>query len=259
MAGFNVPGSFTKALLVYKPFADEAIKGDSGKSSGWFTDPEPDPNKANTKATTTTASEEDSTWGILRWTAMLKEGHSVANEVTSYPVGTGFKISNHVIKKNRILQLQGIVCNVTMANSLFDPLTAIPQIGGAIMGSGAGTALASALNLGRNFLTGDEASTNVVKSAFETLQKLCLEGRFVHVTTILGTYVNCIIRSVECEQDEQTSSILAVKVVLEEIQVVGLTRNDKEILTFLEDKSKDEFEWQKYVSAVGLGSIGMIF
>lgn len=249
---------YTKALIVYKPFEDKAIKGNDGKNSGWFSDPEADPDKSNTQWSTTLDNEEESTWGLLTWTAMIKEGHSASNEVTSYPVGTGFNISNHVIKKNRILTLNGIVSNAIMTPTLFDPLTAIPQVGGAILGTGAGTALASALNLGRNFISSDETSANAVMAAFQTLEKLCLDGRYVHATTILGPYVNCIIRSVECEQDEQTASILAVKLVLEELQTVGLTRDNTEILTYLKDKSADTFEWTKYVSAVGLGAIGIL-
>lgn len=249
---------YTKAILVYKPFEDSALKGDNGKNTGWFSDPESDPDKSNTQWSTTLDNEKSSTWSLLTWTAMIKEGHSVSNEVTSYPVGTGFNISNHVIKKNRILTLTGVVSNAIMTSSLFDPFTAIPQIGGAILGSGAGSVLASAMNLGRNFISSDKTSANAVLAAFQTLEKLCLDGRYVHATTILGPYVNCIIRSVECEQDEQTASILAVKVVLEELQTVGLSRDYEEILTYLKDKSADTFEWTKYVNAVGLGAIGIL-
>ena len=249
---------YTKALLIYKPFEDKALQGDDGKNTGWSTDPESDPDKANTQWSTTLDNEKESTWGILTWTAMIKEAHSVSNEVTSYPVATGFNISNHCIKKNRVLVLTGVVSNAIMTPTLFDPLTAIPQVGGAILGSGAGTVLASALNLGRNFINSDETSANAVMAAFQTLQKLCLDGRYVHVTTILGPYVNCVIRSVDCEQDEQTASILAVKVVIEELQTVGLNRDDDKILTYLKDKSKDTFEWTKYVSAIGLGAIGIL-
>ena len=47
----------------------------------------------------------------LRFHSVVSEEHEVTTEVTKFPVQSGFDISNHAIKKNKKVTIQGIISN----------------------------------------------------------------------------------------------------------------------------------------------------
>ncbi len=48
---------------------------------------------------------------VLRFHSVIAEEHEATSEITKFPVQTGFNISNHAIKKNRVVTITGAVSN----------------------------------------------------------------------------------------------------------------------------------------------------
>ena len=53
----------------------------------------------------------------IRFHAVMKEDHTASSQITSFPVQTGFDISNHAIRKNREIVLDGIFTDSILANT----------------------------------------------------------------------------------------------------------------------------------------------
>ena len=47
----------------------------------------------------------------LRFHAVISEAHQATSEVTKFPVQTGFQISNHAIRKNRVITIEAVISN----------------------------------------------------------------------------------------------------------------------------------------------------
>ena len=54
-------------------------------------------------------------WSVLAFDGVINEGFSGAVQVTSYPVDSGFMVSDHAIRQNRIIQLDTITSNFSMS------------------------------------------------------------------------------------------------------------------------------------------------
>lgn len=57
----------------------------------------------------------DGKWNVLAFDGVVKEGHSGSVQVTSYPVDSGFMVSDHAIRQNRIIELDTITSNISMS------------------------------------------------------------------------------------------------------------------------------------------------
>ena len=198
----------------------------------------------------------DNSWKVIEWDCVIEEGHRASNEVTKYPVQSGFMVSDHAIRENRILKLRGIIANVGLVPQGFDAMIDLAaKAGGAILGTGFGAIVSSAITKAEYLFSDNKV--NKVKNTFDELERLCLTGTFVHATTILGNYTNCIIRDVECRQDTKTSSILLVDLVLEEMQVQYSSEEDAKNNTIskqLSEGSKESFKWKSYATALGINT-----
>lgn len=64
----------------------------------------------NNSGTTSSTTEEQT----LNFHAVIQEQHGAQTEITKFPVQTGFEISNHAIRKNRTVSIEGIVTNTPM-------------------------------------------------------------------------------------------------------------------------------------------------
>ena len=53
----------------------------------------------------------------IRFHSVIFEDHEVSNEITKFPVQSGFNISNHSIRKNRKVNLSAIVTDTQMLYS----------------------------------------------------------------------------------------------------------------------------------------------
>ena len=54
-------------------------------------------------------------WSVLAFDGVVREGHSGAVQVTGYPVDSGFQVSDHAIRQNRIITLDTITSNISMS------------------------------------------------------------------------------------------------------------------------------------------------
>lgn len=53
--------------------------------------------------------------GNIKFHAIVEEDHEASSIVTSYPIQTGFNVSDHAIKKNRIVKLKGMFTNLILS------------------------------------------------------------------------------------------------------------------------------------------------
>jgi len=94
---------------------------------------------------------------VINFHAVIGEDHQASAQVTKYPVQTGYQISNHSIRQNRLVTLEGVFSNV-----IFDS------------GNGTGTK--------------DQYGADTNSIVFQVLEGLVNSGQEVKVVTNLGIY-----------------------------------------------------------------------
>lgn len=57
---------------------------------------------------------EEPVWSVIAFDGVLTETHSGASVVTSYPVDSGFMVSDHTIRQNRVFELDTITSKLSM-------------------------------------------------------------------------------------------------------------------------------------------------
>ena len=55
--------------------------------------------------------------GSLRFHEIIEENHSASSEITKYPVQSGFEVTRHAIRKNRVVGITAIISNVVLEGS----------------------------------------------------------------------------------------------------------------------------------------------
>ena len=265
---------YGKALIMYNrsPAGINTEPANSNPDSkNTYNDAELQPNKDGALSTVSNfftggedTPEQGSAWKVIEWDCMMKEGHSVSNEVTKYPVQTGFIVADHSIRGNRLLSLKGIIVNVgLMPKGLDYAIDLASKAGGALLGSGAGAVVGSVITKAKNIFSDSGNNENRVRAIHEELQRLCLEGQIVHVSTILGPYINCVIRKADVVQDVNTSSILVVDLLIEEMQVKGDIKDYSSTLRKeLSTRSETQLQWGEYAKALGINTavvVGGVF
>lgn len=259
---------YGKALIMYNKtpagVATEPPNSDPD-SKNTYQDPALQPNKNGelSQVSATYAGEngesvatEDSSWKVLEWDCVVKEKHSASNEITKYPVQTGFIVADHTIRGNRMLNLRGIIVNVGLMPKGIDyAIDLATKAGGALLGSGAGAIIGSIITKSINVFSDSGNNENRVRAIFEELESLCLKGTIVHVSTVLGPYINCVIRDVQVTQDVNSASVLIADILIEELQVKGDIKDyTSTIRTNLDEQAKAQLEWGEYAKALGINA-----
>jgi hypothetical protein len=129
--------------------------------------------------------------GELVFDSIVSEEHEVSNKVTEFPIDSGYVVSDHVIRKNRVLTMNVVSVRHTFEGRQRDGLTAGKQ--------------------------------NKIKEDFDLLNEMVQKGLRCNVVTILGAYTNCVVVKFKTKQDVDTSTILQATIVLKEMNVVGGT------------------------------------
>ncbi len=129
---------------------------------------------------------------IIDFHAVVFEEHMTEAEVTTYPVQEGFHVSNHSIRKNRIVTLSGLISNILLR--------------GTKSGS---------IDYGSN-------ATLAVKGLFDALISSGTECR---VTTNLGDYSPVIWKRFKTKQKEGMVDSMSFTVTGEEIIKVDADNN----------------------------------
>lgn len=150
---------------------------------------------------------------------VLTESHTFKNEVTSYPISSGFLISEHVIKKNPMFSLNGIITNVSMPGDV-SLISTVGKVVGSMVNRVVGPVLGSLIGSAAHAIDNCGLSGDPIKDAFLQLQDLVSDGTIVHVATILGVYEGCVLREVRIHQDVRTATILPVTLTFERLRVI---------------------------------------
>ena len=162
----------------------------------------------------------ETSYDYLALDCVVSESHAFSNEVTAYPISSGFLISEHTIKKNKMFSLTGMITNVNMFDGDFLSITNVGKVAGAMVSRVIGPVLGSLLGSAAHAMDSSGITKDPIKDKFEKLQELVTNGTIVHVATILGTYEGCVLREVRINQDSTTSSVLPVSLTFEQLRVI---------------------------------------
>lgn len=161
----------------------------------------------------------EKTYNYLQLDSVVTENHLLANEVTGYPVSSGFVVSDHVIKKNFHFAISGVVVNNKFQEFGLN-FTTIGAVAGAMLSQAVGPIIGSLIGQAAHAIDNVGQDGSPVTKAFNQLKDLVRNGTLVHVSTILGTYENCVLRSVQINQDVRTATILPLILQFEQLQVI---------------------------------------
>jgi len=137
-------------------------------------------------------SENETRTNTIRFHAIVSEDHKSTVQITKFPIQTGFELSNHAIRKNRIITLEGIISNVVLDNTQ------------------------QALY---------EGTSNTSKTVYDTLQLLTNEAIPCIVETNLGIYNPVIFTKLSTRQELGMVDSIRVSISGEEIQVAETISN----------------------------------
>lgn len=196
-------------------------------------------------------SSAPESFNSFKFDAMVSEEHDAQAEVTSFPVSSGFIVSDHVIKRNRQLRLNAVASNMQNAAMWSASVQGLSVITGAIfnnpiipiVGGFAGT-VASA------FETADR-----IQSTYALFNNFRAKGTKLYISTILGPYLNCVVTGLRVRQDKNTSAILAIEITLEELQVIGEDALAAEARKAMESMY-DYSEFAKIAQGLSIGVLG---
>lgn len=187
----------------------------------------------------------------FKFDAMVSEDHESASTVTKFPVSSGFMVSDHVINQNRILKLTAVAANMQNSSMWSASVQGLSVATGAIFNNpvipilgGIAGGVASA------FETSDR-----IQSTYELFNEFRVSGKKLYISTILGPYLNCVVTSIRTKHDKTNSSILAVEILLEELQVIGEDVLASEARKAMESMS-DYSEFAKMAQGLGMGVLG---
>lgn len=163
--------------------------------------------------------EKQVSYNSLALDCVMNESHVFRNEVTQFPVSSGFLISEHVIKKNFKFSLNGLVTNVSMPGEL-TLISTVGKVAGAMVSRVIGPVLGSLIGSAAHAIDNAGLTGDPIKETFLQLQNLVRDGTIVHVATILGTYEGCILNEVRIHQDGKTATVLPVTLVFEQQRII---------------------------------------
>lgn len=189
---------------------------------------------------------------------VASEAYSITNSVTKFPVDSGFSVSDHTIRQNPIIQLEGIVSNTPMSTMDITSLGGIIQVGGAILGTGLGGVLNSAIGLGQALEGGSQKAN--ADFFHENLEMLVKTGQLVAVSTLRGLYDNCVVTSYSTKADVDSSTSLHFTITLEKLYVVDsggevLTQTNQALYSL---PKTSQSKIAGYMNSIGIGAVGSV-
>lgn len=173
--------------------------------------------------------------GLIELDAVISEAHESGADVTEHPVEAGVAITDHVRRKLRTLEIQGVVTStplvpapdsVAKAVKEFEGelrgnaiLNAIPIVSGVVAG-GVNARIRQRVESGRTALGVDvrnPAETRPV-DVWAELERIKNEGQVVTVATTLGDYPSMVITSLRTGGGVHS---IEVSISLKEIVIVS--------------------------------------
>lgn len=139
--------------------------------------------------------------GKLRFHTVVSEAHEAYSDITKFPVQSGFMISNHAIRRNRVITLEGIISNTVLANT-------------------------------NNSIT---YSLNNSKTVFEEMEALVNSATICEVTTNLGNYSPVVFSKFITKQAAGLTDCMQFTIRGEEVQVRSiLNKTAPKLISFTE-------------------------
>lgn len=194
---------------------------------------------------------EEQLFNSFKFDAMVSEGHDAEATITKFPVSSGFLVSDHIIKHNRVLKLEAAAVNMQNSAMWSASVQGLSVATGAIFDNpiipilgGAAGAVASAFE-----------TTDRIQSTYDLFNSFRASGTKLYVSTILGPYLNCVVTSIKTKHDKNTAEMLYVEVTMEELQTIGndsLADAAKRVMQSAYDYS----EFGKIVQSLGIGVLG---
>jgi len=155
------------------------------------------PAKTHVGSSTTPASiqylSEGDAINSITFHAVISEGHKASTQVTKFPVQSGFQVSSHAIRQNRIVALEGVISDIVMKGS-------------------------------RNSVMYSDISNSV--RVFDVLNQLLRDRIACKVVTNLGVYDPVIFTSFGTKQDKNNISVMHFSLSGEELQTFESNNDD---------------------------------
>ena len=160
----------------------------------------------------------------VRFHAVVSEGHEASTKITKFPVQTGFDISNHAIKQNRRITLEGIFSSTILE------------------GSGPANRL------------DHKVSGGITKVAFDVLESLVQSAAVCEVITNLGVYKPVIFTKFSTKQESGMVDSIKVIISGEEIQVAeNVAKASPKALVFTEVPVEERAATITKLTEAGIG------
>lgn len=189
--------------------------------------------------------EDAGKWNVLAFDAAITERHTGAVQVTSYPVDSGFLVSDHAIRQNRIFEAQVVQSNFSMSvktsrkdfKESFNELMTAVGYANITYESANLEGRAEYDNNSLNIPFIDTPVTNTITSAilgqvsmtkvertFEVINELNSKGTLVHLITLRGVKQNCVLRNYTATNTVSDSYSLPMQLVFEQLNIVVLNQ-----------------------------------
>jgi len=143
---------------------------------------------------------------VIELDATIRETEEYTNEVTEFPIESGFTITDHVIHKPERVTIEGFITNTPVPNSI----TSVP-----ILITGQGNRVKTALEKLLELAGFDSSGVNgsIAKAFIPT-------PHIVSVTMGLRVYNDMIIESISIPRDNSTGETLRFTVALKRVIIV---------------------------------------
>lgn len=196
-------------------------------------------------------SKTPDNFNSFKFDAMVSEAHEAQTRVTKKPTSTGFVVADHIINENRILKLEAVAVN--MQNSSMGIISAqgLSVVSGAIFDNPVLPVIGGLYGV----VSSAFETENRIQSTYDLFNGLRTSGTKLYISTILGTYLNCVIVGIRTKHDRMTSAMLAVEITLEELQVIGSDDLADAAKAAIEN-SYDYSEFSKMATGLGIGVLG---
>ena len=140
----------------------------------------------------------------IRFHAVVSEDHKSQTQITKFPVQNGFEISNHAIRKNRVITLEGVVSNTVLEGSNAAQYT-------------------------------NDLTSNTINTVYAAMQALVQGAVPCTVETNLGIYNPVIFTKISTKQALGMVDSIQVTMVGEEIQIAEtVAKTGPKELSFIE-------------------------
>lgn len=159
--------------------------------------------------------------------SVFTESHEASTEITKYPVQTGFIISNHAIRKNRVVKIEALVTNTVLAGTRTSNVTPI--------------------------------SANISRDMFKQLEDVVNNSTVCKVTTNLGIYNDVVFNHFSTTQMEGMVDAMKFTISGEELQVrSSLTKSAPFVVVFSKLPPATEIAQQQQLEKKSIAADGEV-